>query len=181
MNEIRINCHIKGTRPLLMNAFVDESAKGPARKGQVYDDHEEAVKRLHLDPSGTTCQPARHLEACMVKSSADFKFTGKKSYKDVIKSGVFVEPLMIPHIKPEWLVDKQGVVVQRARIVRCRPRFDDWELKFEMVLRDERLEPLNVRNILEAAGKYVGIGDYRPRYGLFELISFDFRARGTTS
>jgi hypothetical protein len=70
-------------------------------------------------------------------------------------------------------VDKQGVVVQKARIMRCRPRFDEWELRFEMILRDERLEPLNIRNILESAGKYVGIGDYRPRYGLFQIVEFE--------
>jgi hypothetical protein len=172
-NEITIRCHIRGTRPLLMNAFVSESGNGPSKRGKVYDDNDEAQKRLYLGPDGSICTPATHIEACMVKSASDFKFSGKKTYKDIIKSGVFVEPLMIPHLKTDWKVDRQGVVVQKARIMRCRPRFDEWELKFEMVLRDERLEALNVRNILESAGKYVGIGDYRPRYGLFQIAEFE--------
>ncbi len=172
-NEITISCHIRGTRPLLMNAFVSDSGNGLTKKGRIYDDNDEAQKRLYLGPDGSICTPATHIEACMVKSASDFKFSGKKTYKDIIKSGVFVEPLMIPHLKTDWKVDRQGVVVQKARIMRCRPRFDEWELKFEMVLRDERLEALNVRNILESAGKYVGIGDYRPRYGLFQIAEFE--------
>jgi hypothetical protein len=173
MNEIRINCDIRGIRPLLMNAFTTNGEEGPSKKGRVYDDTEEAQKRLYLDSQGRICQPATHLEACMVKSASDFKFAGKKTYKDVFKSGVFVDPLMIRHAKADWAVDKQSVVVQRARILRCRPRFDDWELSFQIILRDDRIQPLVVRDILKSAGKYVGIGDYRPRYGQFDVVKFE--------
>lgn len=109
----------------------------------------------------------------MVKSASDFKFAGKKTYKEVFKSGIFVDPLLIRHMKTDWHVDKQSVVVQRARILRCRPHFDEWELKFQITLRDDRIQPAIVREILESAGKYVGIGDYRPRYGLFEIVKFE--------
>lgn len=173
MNEIRINCHIRGTRPLLQNAFSGEAESGPSKKGRVYDDHDEATKRLYLNSAGQICQPATHIEACLVKSAADFKFTGRKTFKDAIKSGVFVDPLLIPHAKTDWAVDKQSVVIQRARVLRCRPRFDQWELIFQIILRDERLQPLIVKEILESAGKFVGIGDYRPRYGLFEIVNFE--------
>ncbi len=173
MKEIKIDCIIRGTRPLLMNAFSTEAESGPSRKGRVYDDMDEAKKRLYLSGDGDICQPATHIEACMVKSAADFKFTGRKTYKDVIKSGVFVDPLFIPHAKTEWVVDRQSVVVQRSRILRCRPRFDEWELAFRIILRDERLQPLVVKDILVCAGRFAGIGDHRPRYGLFEVLSFE--------
>ena len=173
MNEIRIDCHIRGTRPLLMNAFLSETENGPSKKGRIYDDMDEAKKRLYLNGNGSICQPATHIEACLVKSASDFKFTGKKTYKDIVKSGVFVAPLLIPHSKMEWAIDKQSVVVQRARILRCRPRFDEWELAFQIILRDERLQPLIVKEILECAGKFIGIGDFRPRYGLFEIVKFE--------
>lgn len=173
MSETRITCHIRGTRPLLMNAFNSDSDEGASKKGRIYDDLEEAQKRLYLDSTGQVCQPAIHLEACMTKSATDFKFTGRKTYKDVIKSGVFVNPLMIPHKKADWAVDRQNAVVNRARIVRCRPRLDDWELEFVIILRDDRVQHLVVKQIIEDAGKYVGIGDYRPRYGLFEVLKFE--------
>lgn len=178
IKEIVINCHIRGLRPLLMNAFGSEEEKSAAKKGKVYDDKEEAEKRLYLDKDGNICQPATHLEACMVKSAADFKFAGKKTYKDIFKSGIFVDPLMIPHLKSDWDIDKQSVVVQRSRILRCRPRFDDWELKFRILVRDDRIEPLVVKQILENGGKYVGIGDFRPRYGLFEVVEFEVAPGG---
>lgn len=172
MEEIRISCHIRGSRLLLMNAFTSEAEEGPSKKGRVYNDEDEARKRLYLDREGKVCQPATHLEACMVKSAADFKFTGKKTYKEIFKSGIFVEPFMIPHLRENWPIDRQSVVVQKARILRCRPRFDEWELDFDVIVRDDRIEPLIVKEILNNAGKYVGVGDYRPRFGLFRVDKF---------
>jgi hypothetical protein len=173
MDEIRISCRIKGSRPLLMNAFTGSGDDGPAKKGRIYNDEDEARKRLYLDPEGRVCQPATHLEASMVKSAGDFKFVGRKTYRDIFKSGIFVEPDLIPHVKAGWSIDKQSVVVQKARILRCRPRFDDWEPLFRVIVRDDQVEPLIVKDILENAGKYVGIGDYRPRFGLFTVESFE--------
>ncbi|MCL0053355.1 hypothetical protein M1M86_02600 [Dehalococcoidales bacterium] len=30
-----------------------------------------------------------------------------------------------------------------------------------------------LREIIESAGKYVGLGDFRPEFGLFTLVSFE--------
>lgn len=173
MEEVRIKCHIRGTRPLLMNAFVDESGNGHTKRGKVYKDDEEALKRLYRDAGGNICQPATHLEGCMVKSAADFKFEGRKSCKDVFLGGIFVEPLMIPHLDLNWVIDKQLVKVKKAGIMRCRPRFDAWELKFDVVVKEPRIEPALVQKVLESGGRFIGIGDYRPRYGLFEIVGFE--------
>ena len=169
-----VDVEIKGIRPLLQNdSFEDESSGGKTKT--VYVDQEEAEKRLIENKEGVICQKASHLEASMIKSAVDFKFKGQKTYKDIIKAGVIVEPLLIPHLNPEWEIDKQSVKIGTARISRCRPRFDDWDLKFQIKITDDRIEPLTLKSILENAGLYVGIGDYRPRYGLFEIVSWQVR------
>ncbi|KPA15232.1 hypothetical protein MHK_004565 [Candidatus Magnetomorum sp. HK-1] len=114
----------------------------------------------------------------MIKSATEFKFSGRKTYKELFKAGVYVDPLYIPHKIQTFEIDKQPVVINKARIMRCRPRFDDWELEFKIQIRDDRIEGLIVKEVLENAGKYHGIGDYRPRYGLFEVTKFNILSSG---
>jgi len=171
----RIDVSIAGIRPLLQNAFVRDNNSETVKKGQTYDDLEEAEKRLIKGSDGSICQPATHIEGCLVKAATEFKFQGKKTYKDIFKAGIFVDPLLIPHQNPHWEIDKQRVVVNRAGILRCRPRFDNWSLNFTILVREERLQPRIIQDILYHAGKFHGIGDYRPRFGLFQITSFEMQ------
>ena len=174
MEEIILEITVKGIRPLLQNAFSSETdGKKLLKRGKLYDDAFETNSRLIKNDDGIICQPALHFEASMIKSAAEHKFIGRKTYKDLFKASVFVSPELIPHKFQEYAIDKQAVVISKARIMRCRPRFDNWELDFTIIVHDERIDPLKVKQILENAGKYHGIGDYRPRYGLFEITNFD--------
>lgn len=171
--EEKYEVSIKGTAPLLMHRMSEEPA--PRKKaGATYDNQECAEKALYKNKEGKICQPAIHIESAMIKASTEYKMTGrgKKSYKDAFKGGVFVEPQMIPHKKPEWGIDLQNVVIQRSRIVRARPRFDEWELNFEILCLDERIIEQVIKDVLTDAGKFIGIGDYRPRYGRFIVTKF---------
>jgi len=55
-----------------------------------------------------------------------------------------------------------------------RPAFKKgWEAKFKILILDEdRLPQKALGEILEYAGKFVGIGDWRPHFGRFEVIEF---------
>ena len=96
-DEILIEVEIEGTRPLLQNKPNLKSSSASKRKGMVYDDKEEAEKRLIKNVSGEICQPGIQIECCMVKSATDFKMSGRKTYKDAFKGGVIVSPDLIPH------------------------------------------------------------------------------------
>ena len=72
-----------------------------------------------------------------------------------------------------------ALYVKRARIgqskhIRVRPRFDDWSAEGEIVVQDEQITEGVLRDILEFAGKYKGLGDWRPgsktpgTFGTFE-------------
>ncbi len=165
---------IVGTAPLLQNRFPDEQnpENKSKKKQKVYVDKDEAEMKLYKDKSGKICQPANHFEACMIKTSTGFKFEGKKTYKDAFKGGLFVNPMMIPHKYPKYEIDRQPVVIQRSRVMRARPRFDKWELSFEIECIDDRISPDVVEEVLKTGGLYTGVGDLRPRYGRFEVTSF---------
>lgn len=56
---------------------------------------------------------------------------------------------------------------KRARIgqtkhVRVRPRFDQWSSSGELLVVDEQITDGVLSDILEMAGKYKGLGDWRP-------------------
>jgi hypothetical protein len=92
----------------------------------------------------------------------------------MIRAGLEITPENIPLISDGWKVDVQSVIIQRNRIPRARPRFDNWNLEFEIVNKDPTIINKDVlKQILIDAGKYYGIGDYRPDYGLFEVIKFE--------
>ena len=167
---------IKGISPLLQHQYnMEKTTKGLSKAGVSYDPREEAEKSLYQDESGTIVQPASHVEGAMVKEATNFKIPGqgKKTFKDAFKAGIFIDPILIPHKFPKWEIDNQTVVVVRARIVRSRPRLDKWELEFTINNIDERITPEILKMILEGAGRFKGIGDYRPKYGRFDVITFE--------
>lgn len=178
MEETIIDVTIKGTRPLLQNKFQDDSDKDrTSKKGKIYDDKSEAEKRLEKNEKNIICQPAAHLEASMVKAAVGFKFSGRKSYKELFQSSVFVEPILIPHKTPKYKIDKRAVTVNRSKIWRVRPRFDNWTLSFQIIVRHDRIFSHLVNDVLQAAGKFYGIGDYRPKFGLFKVAKFKVRKK----
>ncbi len=174
---------IQGLRPLLMSSprEVFESQNKPSgTKKKVYDDKEEAEKRAYRDKKGYLCVPARCLMASLIKASRLYKTRSKGiSTPDMVKGSVFIEPdevrILNSKNKPikGYKISKELVVVQRARIVRCRPLIEEWKLEYQVRWNPE-LYGLNaemIGDILVDSGN-IGILDWRPRYGIFEVESF---------
>ena len=68
-----------------------------------------------------------------------------------------------------------GVVVQRARILRTRAKFDDWAVTFTVEVDPELVDKEQLASWLDIAGRRIGLGDWRPEksghYGRFETVS----------
>lgn len=71
-------------------------------------------------------------------------------------------------------LDARRVVIQRAGITRQRPGFNEgWTATFKiMVLAPDFLPPARLREIMDYAGKFQGIGDFRPSHGRFRVDGF---------
>jgi hypothetical protein len=66
------------------------------------------------------------------------------------------------------------VIVQRSAVARSRLMIaPGWELQFTIEVADDQVTPGALQTILGEAGHAVGIGDYRPRHGRFEVITFE--------
>ena len=186
-----ISVKVRGDAPLMQHRFpvpdLADMTKGGTKHTGAKDYSEEWRDHLYVNGAGQVYQPAAHLEGSMVKSAVNFKITGKrgKTYKDLFRAAVFVTPEEIGHkIKePKKLdtdadkrlyLDMRPVVVQRSRIVRIRPTFKPgWELEFEVEVIDDQIQASLVQDVLTLAGKTVGIGDYRPKFGRFSISKFE--------
>lgn len=172
-----VNVEIAGIAPLLHHRFqTEEHGENASKtKKKVYVPSEEAEKCLYRNAKGEIYQPAEHIFQSMVKAAVAFKFEGKKTYKDVVTSGIAITPEDIPLLAdPNYEIDARPVVVQRARVVRWRPRFNEWKLAFTIdILDEDNISVPVVKDILETAGRTKGIGDYRPRFGRFMVSKFE--------
>ena len=168
---MKIQCKVKGISPYIMHKFVvEESTTSRAKK--VYDPVIDAEKVTYRNDEGKLVIPSAHFKAAMVKAGTDFKMTGRKTYKEYIKSGVMFDDIEILLDQQKYEVYSCPVVIQRARIMRSRPMIKDWSCTFTFEITDEMMNQTVVKEILEAAGKYKGVGDNRPEFGRFEVTEF---------
>jgi hypothetical protein len=165
---------VTGVAPLLMHRFdVAEHSEGVSKKKKkVYMVKEDAENSCYRNKEGKLFMPNEWFYVALVKAGTKQIYDGKKTYKDIFKSGLIVEPEEIILDQQKYEIDLRGVVVQRARIVRARPKFAKWSASFEITILDEDLISAQVlKEALEHAGQN-GVGDYRPRFGRFMVSKF---------
>lgn len=64
-------------------------------------------------------------------------------------------------------VHRASVKVGTSRVMRTRPVFYTWGLVAEGSLQTDVVDPKAFEQIVEASGQFVGLGDWRPRFGRF--------------
>lgn len=186
-----IEFHIRGTAPLIthnarLSDPLDEWAKQVAeiskKKTKTELDHQEMSKRewrggLYTlsETDDTLVIPESNLERLMRDAA-----TKSKRGKDVLSGLLVFEPAKIIYTGPKDL-DKMwasgnfalraSCKVGQRRVMRTRPCFDKWELKFRVDYDPDILKSsAEVVGFVELAGRYVGIGDWRPKHGRFEVV-----------
>ena len=168
---------IKGIAPLLMNRFAMEKPEDTKakRRDEQYDVKEEAEKALYKDDKIGCYAPSVWIEASLREAGKEFKSAkGRGTQKATILSSVFIDPEKIPLNKKTYdELDVRPVVIQRNRVVKGRPKFNSWELEFTINFNEDRIKKDTLKQILEEAGVSKGIGDYRPKFGRFEVVKFE--------
>lgn len=173
-----IQVEIEGTAPLLQNKMSIETEASlenvvKKRHGQPKGEDPE---RLLYKLDGKICQPAEHIFQAICKQMGNYKIQGrgKKSYKEMAQGALEVVPEYIVHKNQKWVVDVRTVVIPstRGRVVKRRPRFNEWQLAFQINILNDDLPESVVKSALDDAGAMSGIGDYRPRFGRFIVTKF---------
>lgn len=180
-----IDVTVQGIAPLMMDAFSNELLiKGPKSTSgkEELDPKVQAENRLYKDKDGTIIWPVNNLLSCIIDAGRFIKI-GKRqlSTRDTttVTSFLRITDNYIP-IKSEhgWRVHAGGVTNQatKGKHVCFRPLFDDWQFSFTLDVDPKEASLNTVRELIDRAGKSIGIGVMRPSrkgaYGQFKVISW---------
>lgn len=188
-----INFKIEGVVPLLMannqaanplNHYAKAMKEITKKRTKTDDDHArlsdiEWETHLYLNTEKRVVIPGRVIEGAISKAA------GKVKAKDAVKAGVICpdDPRLIykgPQDLDKLRADPRFRDVRACRpqgkttVMRSRPIFDEWSLEFELLYDPEEINPETLVQIL-ALGC---IGDYRPRYGRYRIVSAKYEKVG---
>ena len=182
-----IKFRVTGTKPLLMHSDKFADPLNPMTKAhkeltskrkKVDDDHEAIAKSewlggMYYDEGMGPYLPGVMLDAVIV-SGAKLSKLGTH-----VKRSVEVMDFKVPLIykgprtrEGLWdarFYDARSVKVQTARLMRYRPMFMEWAAEFDVVFDEEVINREQVIKCLVDGGLYSGIGDYRPKFGRFNV------------
>lgn len=171
---------LEGASDLLFHAWNPEAVEEKARsaknsKAKKTDDVESYVYR---NDAGEICIPGEYLRGAIV-NAAKFRQdprSPRKSAMDLFKAAVVITTSLASLGVKEWdYLDKRRVTVQRNGINRVRPAMrTGWKASFEiMVLLPEYVDRVILREVIETAGRLIGVGDFRPTFGRFGIVKFE--------
>lgn len=171
-----------GTAPILFHRYDDASVARKATAGKnsqarKVDDVESYVYRTSNGEIGI---PGKNLKACLREAGRSLPDprSPRKSARELIQSAVQVEPFLASLGRETWdALDVQRVLVQRNAVSRTRPMFHEgWKVGFDViVLAPEYIAPDWLHDLISRAGRFVGLGDFRPDYGRFRMDSFQVK------
>lgn len=119
--------------------------------------------------------PAENVEAT-IRNGAKVNKKGTDIQKYVNVTDIYIPFNYGENLTKEELIqnyeyrDTRIMTVQRSRLLRTRPRFDQWCIEFNLVYDEGKIDLDTIVNAMEYAGQYVGLCDSRPKYGKFVTI-----------
>lgn len=165
---------IKGISPVIINRFKENDELPKKMKASGKKDYgsprQQGEATAYQDADGKCWIPSSWIKGCIQTVASDYKLpSSRKSVKSVSGGAIipteeklyFLEQYKTKDIE----IDSRPCVVQRARIMRHRARFEEWSLRFDLEIDEDILDLENVHEILGAAGRRAGLGDYRPQRG----------------
>lgn len=186
-----LSVKIKGLAPLLMHngqladpmnehtRHLSEMVKA-LKKNKTDAAYEAAAKAefmggLYVDDNGEPCIPGESLEALIVEGARKSKL-GKQAKAAVLVEGNFPLQYKGPREaeklwKAKFFKTCGAPVGPGRRVMRTRPMFVDWALEFTIHYNADLLNRKDILTALQKAGAEAGLGDWRPRYGRFEVVA----------
>lgn len=173
-----VHVTLEGASDLLFHRWNCEAvdAKANAAKNSKAKKQDDIESYVWRDEKGQLCLPGEYVRQAIIHA-AKFKQdprSPRKSAMDLFKAGVVSLTDVASLGKKDWdYLDTRRVTVQRAGVNRTRPAMKKgWTAKFSFqVLTPEYIDPALFQEILGMAGRLVGVGDFRPTYGRFNITN----------
>jgi hypothetical protein len=179
-------CKIIGVTPLLLhNGILADPMNEISRLMKQVSGKRDKTEADYLELSrlewygslyvrdGKPCLPSEMIEACLLEAA-------KKKKKGIpAKAGIIVPnesllefpgPQGIDEMwKSGQFIHKIGVRVQRNKVIRTRAIFKEWGASITIHYLPSLLNKSDIAGFMEQAGSIVGLGDWRPKFGRFEV------------
>lgn len=173
---------IEGVCPILFHRWNCEAvkAKGDAVKGSKAKKTDDLETYVWRNDAGEICLPGEYLRGAVL-TAARFRQdprSPRKSALDLFKAAIVSLTEIASFGKDTWdYEDQRRVTVQRQGITRTRPAMKTgWRAEIDLMVNlPQYVSPHLLNEVLTDAGRLVGVGDFRPTYGRFQLVGFQVR------
>jgi hypothetical protein len=178
----QIIASLESVSPYSQSRFHNE----PKLEKETHDDYEKRtwIKRLHVNDDGYVFIPPMSFKNCLSECakylSVQIPGKGKATYTKHFEAGVMVTDPLDLSVKPddvngEWLhVPSDGRRGGTKRVMKCFPQIPKWSGDVVFYIFDDTITGDVFKYHLDQAGKFIGIGRFRPRnngfYGRFKVL-----------
>jgi hypothetical protein len=174
-----VEVEFTGSAPILFHRWsVDGvAAKAAAKKGSKAKKEDDIESYVYRNEIGELAIPGEYFRMSTILA-AKYKQdprSPRKSAMDLFKAGIVtLTDLGSLGIKDWDYLDRRRVTIQRNGITRTRPAINKgWKTSITFqVLTPEYISPELFNETLQSAGRLVGVGDFRPTFGRFQVTKF---------
>lgn len=172
--------NIVGVADMLLHRWNCEAVaeKASAAKGSKAKKTDNIESFVYRNDDNEICIPGEYLRGAII-AAAKFRQdprSPRKSAMDLFKAAVVSMTPLASLGKTEWdYEDSRRVTIQRAGITRIRPAFKaGWTATFQiMVTLPEYVGPQILNEVIQQAGRLIGLADFRPTFGRFNVTKFE--------
>ncbi len=154
------------------------------------DDYEKRTwrEKAHANDNGNIFLPPMGFKLCLAECakfmSEQIPGKGKATWTKHFEAGVLcMEPLVLPvrkdEVQGEWFnMNSDGKRGSGTRVRRCFPVVPEWKGAVTFYVIDPTITRPVFEHHISEAGKFIGVGRFRPRnggfYGRFKLTKLDW-------
>ena len=148
------------------------------RKELTMEDEKRAEFHCYRDTENGKCYiPSEQFRQSMIAAGSFVKAkmgNARRSMKNIVAAMFRIkeDKIYIPDLDE---VDQRSAVNRKTkdRIIVIRPKWNNLTVTFTLIIAKEEITDEMIRDIIEHAGLYVGVGSYRPSnqgmFGMFEI------------
>lgn len=172
-----VDFKIEGVADMLFHRWNSEAVdeKAAAAKGSRAKKSDNIESYVYRNDDGEISLPGEYIRQAIIHA-AKFRQdprSPRKSAMDLFKAGIVSLTQLASLGAMKWdYEDRRRVVIQRNGINRTRPAMKaGWTAEFQfMVNLPEYIPPTALHETLASAGRLIGVGDFRPSYGRFQVV-----------
>ncbi len=176
----RVAVTIEGSAAMLFHRWNCDAveAKAKAAKGSAAKKSDNIESYVYRNEAGEICLPGEYLRQAIIHA-AKFRQdprSPRKSAMDLFKAAIVPLSELASLNVTEWdYEDRRRVTVQRSGITRIRPAMrPGWKCEIELMCNiPEYVDPLLLRQVIDDAGRLIGVGDFRPTFGRFTVANWE--------